>query len=371
MRTVMMVCDRRELTMALSVATPRLRTGLVLGAGGVLGAAWMAGALAALQQRWPYPVGTVDLIVGTSAGSAMAAALRCGVAVEDIVEHQRGTALALLPDLSAIDRDAGGPLPPLPLMRVGSPRLLLSMALAPLRVHPWVAASALVPQGRARHTSLEGLVRGLLAQAEADPRPATARTTRDGWTPGGETWVMAVDYDSGRRVAFGRAGAPPATLPEAVVASCSIPGWYRPAMIAGRRYVDGGVHSTTSLDLLADVDLDEIYVLAPMASYVLDSPSNPYARLERGLRRVITLGLQREARKVQARGIRVVVLTPGPEDLTAIGANLMDPRRRIQVLDTSLRTSAAALAALERDRRGARQAGQARPATGEVGSCSS
>jgi NTE family protein len=324
----------------------RPRTGLVLGAGGVLGAAWMAGALAALQRRLPYPVGAVDLIVGTSAGSVMAAALRCGVAADEIVEHQRGAALALLPALSEIDRDAGGPLPPLPRMRVGSPRLLLSTALAPHRVYPWVAASALVPQGRARHTSLEGLVRGLLAWA-APVRPATARTAGEGWAPGGETWVMAVDYDSGRRVAFGSAGAPPATLPEAVVASCSIPGWYRPTVIGGRRYVDGGVHSPTSLDLLAGVDLDEVYVLAPMASYVVDAPCNAYARLERRFRRLITIGLQREARKVQARGIGVTVLTPGPEDLAAIGANLMDPRRRVRVLDTSLRTSAAALATLE------------------------
>ena len=340
------------------------RTGLVLGAGGVLGAAWMAGALAALQRRLPYPVGAADLIVGTSAGSALAAALRCGVAVEDIVEHQRGTPLTLLSHLSEIDRDAGGPLPPLPRMRVGSPRLLLSTALAPHRVYPWVAASALVPQGRARHTSLEGLIRGLLTQAQAHARPATARTAGDGWAPGGETWVMAVDYDSGRRVAFGRAGAAPATLPEAVVASCSIPGWYRPTLIGGRRYVDGGVHSTTSLDLLAEVDLDEIYVLAPMASYILDSPRNPYVRLERQFRRLITLWLQREVRKVKARGIRVTVLTPGPEDLTAIGANLMDPRRRIRVLDTSLRTSAAALTTLERDRRGSQPAAQVCRATG-------
>jgi NTE family protein len=332
------------------------RTGLVLGAGGAVGAAWMAGALAALQRRLPYAVGAVDLIVGTSAGSALAAALRCGVAVDDIVEHQRGTVLALLPDLSEIDRDAGGPLPPLPRMRVGSPRLLVSTALAPHRVYPWVAASALVPQGRARHTSLEGLVHGLLAQAEAHALPATAQTAGEGWAPGGATWVMAVDYDSGRRVAFGRAGAPPATLPEAVVASCSIPGWYRPTVIGGRRYVDGGVHSSTSLDLLAEVDLDEVYVLAPMASYVIDTPRNPYARLERQFRRLITIGLQREARKVKARGVRVTVLTPGPEDLTAIGANLMNPRRRIRVLETSLRTSAAALAILEHDRRRTQEA---------------
>ena len=45
----------------------------------------------------------------------------------------------------------------------------------------------------------------------------------------GATWIVAVDYDSGRRVVFGRGGAPAVPLPDAVVASCSIPGWYRPA----------------------------------------------------------------------------------------------------------------------------------------------
>ena len=164
--------------------------------------------------------------------------------------------------------------------------------------------------------------------------------------------MVAVDYDSGRRVVFGREGAPPATLPEAVVASCSIPGWYRPAVIGGRRYVDGGVRSSTSLDRLASTDLDEVYVLAPMASYVADSPDGPYARIERQFRRLITVGLQRDVRKVEEQGIRVVVMTPGPEDLAVIGANMMDPRRRVQVLDTSLRTSTAAMATLEHSGRG-------------------
>ncbi|OLB66182.1 MAG: hypothetical protein AUI10_03465 [Actinobacteria bacterium 13_2_20CM_2_72_6] len=154
---------------------------------------------------------------------------------------------------------------------------------------------------------------------------------------------MAVDYRSGRRVAFGREGAPPATLHEAVVASCSIPGWYEPKLIDGQPYVDGGVCSSTSLDLLSRVDLDEVYVLAPMASYELDNPWHPAVRLERVFRRVLTLALAREVRKVRASGKRVTVLTPGPDDLAAIGANMMNPSRRELVLETSLRTSAAAL----------------------------
>ena len=51
-----------------------------------------------------------------------------------------------------------------------------------------------------------------------------------------------------------------------------------------------------------------------------------------------------EVQAVRAAGVRVTVLTPGPADLAAMGGNLMNPRRRAPVLETSLRTSAAALA---------------------------
>ena len=63
------------------------------------------------------------------------------------------------------------------------------------------------------------------------------------------------------------------------------------------------------------------------------------------MRRLITRSLLREAEVLRARGTRVTLLTPGPEDLAVMGANVMDPRRRQPVLDVSLRTSAAAFAA--------------------------
>jgi len=312
----------------LVVAKRSPRIGLVLGAGGVLGGAWMAGALVALQQRLSRPLGGVDLIVGTSAGSVLAAALRCGVTVDEIVEHQRGSRVAGLPQLSQLDRDTG-PLPPLPRLRIGSPRLLA----APHRVRPWVAASGLIPEGRGQLRQLSSLVDAMLAQDGGD-----------GWPVRGETWVVALDYGRGRRVVFGRPGAPTVSLADAVVASCSIPGWYEPKIINGRRYVDGGVRSSTSLDLVAKADLDEVYVLAPLASYVMDRSWNPATRIERMVRRVVTIGLGGEADKVRAAGTKVTLLTPGPEDLEAFGANLMNPRYRQRVLETSLRTSAAMLA---------------------------
>jgi NTE family protein len=65
------------------------------------------------------------------------------------------------------------------------------------------------------------------------------------------------------------------------------------------------------------------------------------------MRRRITRSLLREAVVLRAAGVRVTVLTPGPEDLAAMGVNVMDPRRRRPALDIARHTTAAALAAAE------------------------
>jgi NTE family protein len=316
----------------------RGRTGLVLGAGGVLGAAWMTGALAGLSDRLPCAAADVDLIVGTSAGSVLAAALRCRAPFEEMVAWQRGQATGLLRESAALAAH-DGPLPPLPRWRFGSVPLAWAALITPYRVPPWVAASAWLPHGRGQHAALRSLVTGLQVASGGPP---------SSWWADGRTWIAAVDYDSGQRVLFGREGAPRASLPDAVVASCSIPGWYEPAVIGGRRYVDGGVRSMTSLDVLGGTDVQDIYVLAPMASTEPDHPLRPHLQMERRLRQVLTVVLVRQAKALAARGKRVTVLTPGPRDLTAMGINLMDPRRRQDVLELSFRTSADALARLDR-----------------------
>jgi NTE family protein len=306
------------------------RRGLVLGAGGVLGAAWSIGALNALVEVEGIQPHEADIIVGTSAGSVLAALLGAGVTASELHDHQRG--LPLPHEVGRewnYDRSTGGSMPTRPRLGIGSPALLRRTAMRPRRVPPLAVLAALTPPGHGNLTEIGRIVGSVASET--------------GWVQRDGVWVVAMDYDSGRRVAFGREGSPPAALDEAVMASCAIPGWYAPVTIGGRRYVDGGAWSTTNVDLLGREGLDEVYVVAPMASFVVDHPRRIASRLERRIRRQVTRRLLREAAKVGGAGATLTVLTPGPEDLAVMGANMMDPAKRLAVLETSLRTSSEAL----------------------------
>ena len=304
-----------------------MRRGLVLGAGGVLGAAWTVGALSAVQAELGWDPREAEALIGTSAGSVLVAGLACGLAVEELVDHQRGVQAARI-DFDP-DTDSGGARPPLPRPFVGSPRGLMHSALHPFRATPLGVIATVLPQGRGSLEPIGRLVDGILPDG--------------GWAPHPATWIIAMDYDTGRRVAFGRDGAPHAPLRDAVMASCAIPGWYQPVTIGSRRYVDGGVCSPTSVDLLTTLRLDEVVVLSPMTSLTYDRPDTVAGRIERRFRRVATKRVLGEVKKVAATGTTVRFLGPTAQDLAVIGANMMDPRRRTEVLETSVLTSAAAL----------------------------
>jgi NTE family protein len=195
---------------------------------------------------------------------------------------------------------------------------------------PTAVLSAFLPEGKGSLARVGHLVEAVNPPGE--------------WTSHPGTFISTMDYETGERVAFGVPGAPPADLAEAVMASCAIPAWFQPVVINGRRYVDGGTCSATSVDLLADLGLDEVFVVAPMVSFALDQPSSLLTRLERRWRVQVTKRCLTEAAKVHRSGTEVTILGPGPEDLQAMGANLMDVARRPLVVETSLRTSAEALA---------------------------
>ncbi len=310
------------------------RRGLVLGAGGVLGASWTIGALTALEEIAGLDVRDMDVMVGTSAGSVLVSLLGAGVSVDDLRRHQLDGVVPTGPLAGYTfdsDRATGGALPQLPRPGIGSSQLLWYSLRRPKQVTPMAAFASILPVGRGSLAAVADLV--------------TATADGSGWSRHPALWVVAMDYDTGRRVAFGRPEAPSATLAQAVQASCAVPGWYAPLELDGRRYVDGGMCSVTSVDLVADQDLDEVYVLAPLVSFDYDEPRSTLGRLERGVRRSSTRRMLREVAKVKAtnRAVSVVMLGPGREDLETIGINLMDPARRREVLETALRTTARGL----------------------------
>lgn len=322
-----------------------VRRAFVLGGGGVLGFAWMVGALTAIQHDLGVEPGPEDLIVGTSAGSVVAGLLGCGVDIDTIRRHQLGMPLPGDPSISwNYQADTGGSLPRRPGLRPGSPRLVWDGIRRPSTVPPVVALSGLLPRGRGSLRPMHGMFESVLA-----------RTGSKSW-PGRRTWIVATDYATGRRVVFGRPGESSATLPEAVCSSCAIPAWYAPVQIQERSYIDGGTASNASVDLIPRDEFDEVYVLAPMAALQPDSPRSPVAMVERRVRRAITRGIAADVAVLREAGVRVTLLTPGRDDLSVMGANLMNPNRRTAVLHTAMRTAAAEL-------RNQRRTVEQRPAT--------
>ncbi|EKF72912.1 hypothetical protein A11A3_16390 [Alcanivorax hongdengensis A-11-3] len=296
------------------------RRALVLGCGGVAGGAWSIAALHRLEQQLDWDARQADILIGTSAGAVLATLLGSGISVSQLLACQQGTSEQCQWNH---DSDSGGALPPLPGARFTG----LKLALKGLRgqVSPLTAVCGLLPRGQFDMAPFRRLVDSATGGADWVQHPAT--------------WIMAVDTDSGKRIAFGKGGAPRATIGDAVCASYGVPAWCPPVTVDGRTYIDGGVASPTSADLLVDSNVDEVIILAPMASRQPDRPRSPLARIERQVRRYMTGIVDEEVAKLEKAGKTVIRLEPGADDLTAFGFNMMDPARRQQVLATALQTT--------------------------------
>ncbi|HVK23561.1 MAG TPA: patatin-like phospholipase family protein [Actinokineospora sp.] len=305
-----------------------MRRGLVIGCGGTVGGAWEVGALAAVRDALDWDPRTAEVIVGSSSGSSLAAMLGAGVGVDELVAGQRGDSTAR----ESVRRFFTSPparFPRAPLAPPTSPRL----ARAGLRSRSWlVGLSGLAPRGRTDAGFLDRLIDDLAP---------------DGWVAHPRTWIVTLDAATGERVAFGRPDAPKAALRDAVRASWAVPGWYPPVTIAGRRYLDGGVGSPTSADLVAELALDEVVVISPMAA--TDGAAIPGfgGRVEGLLRRSMSRTLAREVAALRAAGTRVTQIHPTAGELAQMGFNFMDPRRRLAALDAALTTIPARLGDLE------------------------
>lgn len=286
---------------------------LVLGAGGIAGASWHAGALAALQERG-WDARRADLMVGTSAGSGTAAVLRLGVPPSDLLAGALGRPMS---SEGAAYAEKAGPMRAIPTPPVGG--------RVPLPSSPAMAVRALT-SGRIPRPIALGI--GLLPEGRVPTDVVGERLRRaheEQW-PDRPTWICAVRLSDGRRVVFGR-DEHDVHVATAVEASSAIPAFFAPVEHAGERYVDGGVHSPTNADLVADGGFDLVVVSSPM------SATRTALRRPRwsGARGLHAATLAREVGRIRAAGTPVLVLQPGPEVVDAVGANAMDASRRADV----------------------------------------
>ncbi len=309
----------------------RPRIGLVLGAGGVLGAAWLTGALQAIASETGWDPGSSDHIVGTSAGAMIGALVACGVPPWFMVAHSAGEEIDGLRDgrgepVATDDRSAGAGYRlhrGAPVLGPGSWRLAISSLARPYKYSPAALLAGWLPLGPVSTEPFKETIR---------------RVCQEQWAPHPNYWPMAVDYQTGQRVAFGREDAPQAELPDAVAASCAIPGFYRAVEIAGRRYVDGGLSSASNLDALENEHLDLVIALNPMSSLHASDPRTLGERLAFAMRQAAGRSLGSEAKRVRAVGTEVVLIQPTVHDLDVMGTNLMSSRRRHEVIETAVRT---------------------------------
>jgi NTE family protein len=310
-----------------------MKVGLVLGAGGVTGGAWLTGALHALVDATGWDPGSADVVVGTSAGAMIGTLVAAGgVPPWFMRAHSAGEVFEGLTDRSGnpaaeADRSAGAEFRfarAVPLPGPGSWKMAMRTLRNPRRHSPSAVMMPWLPAGMVSTEPLKGIVRSVVPE---------------GWGAHPRLWLMACDYDTGRRVAFGREGAPMAELADAAAASCAIPGFYRPVEIRGRRYVDGGVNSVSNLDVVAREELDLVLCFNPASTRERMGGAIGAWRAAAGRR------LGREARKVRESGTEVVLIQPVADDLAVMGPNPMSRRRNNEVIETAIRTTTDALRA--------------------------
>ena len=251
------------------------RRAVVLGSGGHGGVAWEIGMLRGLR-RHGIDVRDADLLIGSSAGSVVAA-------------H-----LALDRDLDEALSRLGSPAVAATGARMG-PAVLVRYLAADLRPGPPAKGRAWLTRraGRAAVIDEETFV------------AAVAQGIEDADWPDRDLVVTAVRADTGAAVAFTRDSGVP--LARAVAASCAVPWVYPPVTIHGDRYVDGGIRTVTNADMA--VGCDRVLVIAPIA-FALRRSRQPRAQLH---------GL--------GPGVHSTCVVPDEESLAAMGRNLLDPTR--------------------------------------------
>jgi NTE family protein len=259
----------------------------VLAGGGIAGIAWETGILQGVADESPAAARLLlnsDVLVGTSAGSAVAAQIGGGSTLEELFDRQVAESSAEID--SGVDIET---ITELFLTALGEPydesvgRTLQQMQ----RIGAVALGTKTVP---------EPVRRQVIAQ----------RLPSHNW-PWRALRITAIDTGTGELVVFDSESG--VELIDAVAASCAVPGAWPPVTIGGRRYMDGGVASSVNLDVARDCAT--AVVLVPAAP---DAPS-PFG--------------DGPAAEIEAFDGTAFTVFADADSLKAFGPNLLDPRCRI------------------------------------------
>lgn len=297
--------------------------GLVLGGGGITGAAFQLATLMSLELACEWEANDSEIVIGTSGGAYVASLVRSGkLDLDSLVRPEEDTE-------SVAERIRRHVFTKNPSLELG--RWLRGGILPGLR-NPGMS---LLMGSPARYTP-----HGLAAWVEDQVGPAA-----HGW-PAEPTVITAYDVEARRRVGFGADGAPRVSLAHAVAASSAIPLLFHPHQIDGRAYVDGGVASGTHLDLVlaSPRKLDLIIVIAPMAATERRRRAFPH---ELVLDRLGRRALEEEMRTVAEAwpDTDILVLRPPLAVLDQMRPNPMAADRAVPTFVSTLRAMRRELAA--------------------------
>ncbi|TFV67458.1 UNVERIFIED_ORG: patatin-like phospholipase family protein [Bacillus sp. AZ43] len=273
---------------------------LVLGGGGIAGAAWEVGLLSGWAAHG-VDVRDADLVVGTSAGSVV------------------GTLVRTSGDLEALYARQLGPVPPT------EPRVVVDATAMMTAFGEAVAGVAGEREARAR---IGAMALGAATVPEGERRAVIRGRIGDPDWPGRRLLVTAVDTADGEFVAFDASAG--VRLLDAVAASCAVPGVWPPITVGRRRFMDGGMRSVTNADLAEGYEV--VLVVAPVRGFP-ESSLGPT--------------LQQEVDHLRQHA-EVHVVVADDRALAAFGTNPLDPATREPAARAGRRQAEATLEELRR-----------------------